>query len=115
PPADDPNKTMVNHIDSNPRNNEFTNLEWVTAGGNSRHTHTTRLCSKRRPVHLYSLTGNKIWAFLSITEAAEYLNRRNKKACGSSITECCRHRPRCTSAYGFKWEYADVTPDDASK
>ncbi|KAG5186271.1 hypothetical protein JKP88DRAFT_157030 [Tribonema minus] len=48
PPTDDPNKTIVNHMDGNPSNNDFTNLEWVTTGENNRHAHATGPCYNRR-------------------------------------------------------------------
>lgn len=57
----DPNKTVVNHLDGNKKNNKVSNLEWCTSSENCAHAISIGLvehqCKIRRPVTIVSLYG----------------------------------------------------------
>jgi hypothetical protein len=63
------NKPMVNHIDGNPSNNYWKNLEWVTRRENG--SHAAKLGRNGvKPVLQYDLSGKFIAEYSSMTEAA---------------------------------------------
>jgi hypothetical protein len=55
-----------------------------------------------KPVGQYSLEGNLIQIFKSITEACDVVFRDRKR--NPNITKCCQGKTK--SAYGFIWRYA---------
>jgi hypothetical protein len=81
-------KNFVNHIDSNPLNNNATNLEWCTQAENMEHAQlNNRFSTDGRKI--INIKTNKIYK--SIKQAADELNvkqntlvwrlRRNSKKC----------------------------------
>lgn len=105
---------IINHIDANPSNNHFKNLEWCTQSHNIKYaydigrkkTSPAFLIPKigidsplSRSVNQFSLDGNfiKKWGFVSEIERTLGFSRPN-------ICKCCRGKIK--TAYGFKWEYA---------
>jgi hypothetical protein len=108
-------KPYVNHMDSNPLNNNVSNLEWVTHKENVHHAMNAgrfkdsfsktvekfkgTIEEKQIPVIGTNIdTGEKI-KFKSINEAGRHFNNR-----AGDICKCCKGE-RIT-AQGYKWEYA---------
>ena len=96
------NKPFINHIDCNKQNNKVSNLEWVTAKENTQHAVKTGLMSptRERAVIQYSMDGEKIQEYISISEAARQTGSLVEK-----IVNCCRHE-RVTHN-NFQWRYKD--------
>lgn len=108
--------TIVNHIDSNPLNNDATNLEWTTLCGNMQHAlkngrlirtnewlnNLHKSLEKRcTPVIGYDpKTEETVVVFASIQECGR---------CGfdaSCICECCKGRRKTHK--GLAWKYAEM-------
>lgn len=62
-----------------------------------------RWMSKRKPVNQYDLNGNFIRRFECARDALDSLGKNKKSAV---ISNCCKHKQYCNTAYGYKWEYA---------
>lgn len=58
------------------------------------------VASQRKPVLQYSMCGELLNEFDSITSAAKYLKNENARV---NIKRCCQGKQK--SAYNFKWEY----------
>lgn len=69
----DTNHPIVNHIDSNPANNNVSNLEWVDYKGNSQHAKRAGRLDQVR-CWVRDITTGKTTFFLDIKSAASYLN-----------------------------------------
>lgn len=54
------NKPQVNHIDGNPSNNRFTNLEWATNAENGKHAYEIGLNRPSSPDHFRSMVKKSI-------------------------------------------------------
>lgn len=94
------NKPYVNHIDGDRSNNAIDNLEWVTPGENTRHAVVTGLMTptREREVVQFSLNGEKIAEYRSISEAARQTNSSVDKICN-----CCCFTRRTHN--NFQWRY----------
>jgi hypothetical protein len=108
-------KPHVNHMDSNPLNNNVENLEWVTHKENMHHAinkgrfkasfaKTTQkfkktIEEKQIPVIGTSIETGKTIKFKSINEAGRHFNGR-----AGDICKCCKGERN--KAQGYKWEYA---------
>lgn len=70
---DDPEqKFVVNHLDGNPRNNAYTNLEWTTYKGNSVHAATTGLHAQTIKCRVLDAYTKEIREFISVKEAGRH-------------------------------------------
>ena len=48
-------------------------------------------------------TNEVLNTFESISEVAKYLGRKDV----NHVSDVCKHKKHCKTAYGYKWEYAD--------
>lgn len=58
--ANPENKPWINHIDGNPKNNHYTNLEWCTPKENSQHAVRIGLFPRGEKHHLSTLTDQQV-------------------------------------------------------
>ncbi len=103
------NKRYVNHKDGNKLNNDYTNLEWVTASENTKHSHSLGLDKRVRRVKQYTLESKYLRTFNNCREAAEFLKIKNVKTATCYISGACRGIHN--SAYGYKWKYGKILYD----
>lgn len=61
----------VNHVDGNRRNNEITNLEWITTAENSLHGHLSGLFPRDKPVLAKNVKTGEVLRFLSSKQCAD--------------------------------------------
>ena len=96
------NKPYVNHKDGCRSNNNVENLEWCTPAENTQHAVNIGLMkpSTERRVIQYSLNGDKISEYRSITEAAKETNSISEK-----ITMCCKFQRKTHN--NFQWRYKE--------
>lgn len=101
-------KTHVNHIDSNPMNNYFKNLEHCTHSENMIHAY--KYGNSKAPMGKDSVRSipvvqlHKDGAFIEDFECAYDAHR--KTGCrANKVNMCCRGRRLTTG--GFRWMYAD--------
>ena len=93
-PNDEPNKTVINHIDGNKQNPEYTNLEWCTQQENVQHAHTTGLQTKTSDKSVVRGDGR---VYRSLTEAAQDNNITK-----SAISKVINGKRK--TAGGFTWK-----------
>ena len=83
----------VNHKDKVKSNCDYRNLEWCTRQYNMEH-------GKARAVQQLTLEGEMLKTFVSLTAAAEYMNR--PKQTGNLHKVCNGERQ---TWLGYKWRY----------
>lgn len=66
-------KTIVNHIDGDPMNNQDVNLEWTTSSGNNYHAVNTGLRPDNKPCKIRDFYTGEIREFPSIRQACEFM------------------------------------------
>ena len=97
------NMPVVNHKDENKQNNSVDNLEWCSYEYNSNYgTNAERIAkNESKPINQYDLQGNFIKSWNSGTEIKRTLGYSNGNICN-----CCRGKQK--TAYGYKWQYAEL-------
>lgn len=108
---------QVNHIDGNKRNNDYMNLEWVTAKENIYHSnHILGNCTgsdnpmARAIVGIDKKTGECKYSFNTIIEAGRYFASANTKRARHIQNVICRvlqHKPGRKTYKGCTWKYND--------
>ena len=105
---------IVNHLDNNPSNNHFSNLEWTDYVGNMQHaTRQGRLHynpenlrkaieSRKKPVIAIAPDGKR-YAFESGAEASRVLGVTR-----GHIAACCRKAYGYKTLHGYQFEYAEA-------
>lgn len=99
--VDNPNNyPIVNHIDENPLNNRYDNLEWCTHKYNTnyKNAQVKRIKSKQKKVIQYSLGGEILNEFNSIKEIENIIPNSQ-----SNISKCCLGKYK--QAYGYVWKF----------
>jgi|SRR5437763_13440723 hypothetical protein len=100
------NLPQLNHIDGNKQNNDLNNLEWCSMTHNLEHAYKMNL-NRSIPVRKYTLDGEFIAEFKSITEAYMSMYGINKGS--THISAACTGKQK--TAYGFIWKYAEINPN----
>lgn len=106
------NLPIINHKDENKLNNRWDNLEWCTQQYNATYGNaktkalSTFKKNHSRTVYQFTLSGEFICQYDSISSAAESTN-----TCRSEVCSCCNMEKNVISANGFMWRYADDCPN----
>jgi hypothetical protein len=93
-------KAEINHKDRDKQNNVVSNLEWVTASENVRHTFLTGRKIHKSPVIQYDLNMEAVAIWDSIKDACQKL-----KVKSSNVSACCNGRLKTVG--GFIWRYKE--------
>lgn len=68
-------RLMVNHLDGNKSNWQYTNLEWVSASRNAVHAFESNLRSDSSPLLVKDIRTEKVQRFFSIRDCARFFKR----------------------------------------
>ncbi len=93
-------KSIVNHMDNDPYNNHYKNLEWTTKKGNSQHAADNGLGRKCK-VSQYYIDGEFIKTFDSYSNASEAVNINI-----SAIRRAALGQQKTSG--GFKWKLVET-------
>ena len=94
-------KNLINHKNWIPYDNRVENLEWCTYSENLKHAYDTLNRSKNtKAIEMYSVWGNKIQEFDSVTDAHKKTNVNL-----SSIANCARWWKKNKTAWWYIWKY----------
>ena len=105
-------KIQVNHKDGNKLNNDYLNLEWVTALENINHALETRLRKDNFHVRVFDILTQTEHKFSSISKLGEFLNYKNSSCSGGvsiAITNRAYPESLIFQRYEIKLE-GDNTP-----
>ena len=107
------NYKIINHIDENPANNNFSNLEWCTQSENIRKSSKVRShCKEKKILYAhkktkYEDTSNKVKQILNGNVVHIFNNalavKRRLGFDQSFILSVCRNKRK--SAYGYQWQF----------
>lgn len=105
---DDPEKyPIVNHIDGDPTNNWFENLEWTDYSGNAYHAIANGMRPDNIRCKLRNFYTKEVLSFASMAQAAEYMGLK-KDTHASTLNPKMFGRLVC-GKFEFKYEQ-DTTP-----
>lgn len=99
-PNPDNHKT-INHIDGNPNNNHYSNLEWCNQKRNMMHAYyeMNKKGYVNRPIKQLSMQGEFIKLWPSVNMASKQLGLSSTAAIWQALTG------RSSYAKGYKWKY----------
>lgn len=95
------NLEFVNHINSNRADDTLSNLEWITAYGNWKHGHISKVKPEKAVLKLEKYTDKIVCEYKSLMEAARDVGINQ-----GNITNCIKGR--CKSTGGFSWKLKEV-------
>lgn len=90
------NYTVVDHLDSNKRNNDISNLEWCSHAENTLRAYKNNLIGRAKKIVCVE-TGK---VFCNASEAGRFLGNYKK---GRHITQVLRGERK--TAFGYSWKY----------
>lgn len=90
------NLPQVDHRDENKKNNDVSNLRWVTSSENTRHSAHKHSCR----INQLTLDGKLVKAWESISQI-----ERETGYFRQAIMQVCKGKHK--QAYGYRWEYLD--------